>query len=126
VNGSGTDLDAAIALPPWGGVAPRFAYFHTARGSLAAEDRAVELIGLEGGGASLTTRIDGTVVEFIPGPDRRARDGEDRLPSLRTRLLRWHELCGRDAVARPFERLDWATRFALDQIAEPIEPAGSR
>lgn len=123
-TGAGSTLP--VALPPWGASAPRFVYFQTARAELAGEDDAVELIGIEGGGATLITRGDGRVVEFIAPPDRPSRDGEERLKSLTSRLLRWHELARRDAVARPFDRLDAATRYALDELAESVEPVGSR
>ena len=114
-----TAFDAApVALPPWGSAAPRYVYFHTARGLVPGEEHAVELIGLEGGGARLVTRTDGQVIEFV---DDRERRGDARLESLRVRLRRWYELTQQDAVARPFERVDFGTRYALDQIAEPDE-----
>jgi len=108
----------SIALPPWGAAAPRFAFFHTARGVLPGESRAVELIGMEGGGARLVMGVDGRVVEFVEEPPKPG-DREQRLKALTGRLTRWHELTLQDAVARPFERLDFATRYALDLLAEP-------
>ncbi|MSR47718.1 MAG: hypothetical protein EXS13_11760 [Planctomycetes bacterium] len=110
---------AAFALPPFGTAVPRYTYFHTARGEVAGEARAMELLGLESDDASLVMRRDGTVIQFDDDRPRTNGKTVDRLPALKARLLRWHELTRRDAVARPFERLDFATSFALDLLAEP-------
>lgn len=115
---------ASVAFPPFGNAAPHFSYFHTARGVVPGASGSVELIGLEGNGATLVTRLDGTVVDYVAAPGRAGgRDADERREALLARLARWYELTQHDAVARPFERIDSATRYALDQLAEPATPA---
>ncbi|MBL8841957.1 MAG: sulfatase [Planctomycetes bacterium] len=110
---------APLALPPWSDRAARFAFFHTARALLPGAAGVDEWIGIEGDGERLVATVDGRILEFESTRPR--GEAEARQKALLARLLRWHELALAEAVARPFERLDFATRAALEELDE-IDP----
>ncbi len=117
---------AAPALAPWGrGGAPSGeAFFHTARAIVPGAKTTLELIGIETADCCLEMQPDGTVVDFTDRctPPRTPFERGERQRQLVLELGRWYARCREAAVARPFERVDYATRTALDQLAEP-EPS---